>query len=193
MSTSHRPGLAQETPSRGPGEPKGWPLAWGLLCCPLAKPSPWLPTQGWAMVTPARGPDGHPFDPLTAVEGLAPANPFGQGGGDGGFRMAGKQRTLPRGAPWDERALALARRLIPDLPQWLNPPTSEKHWMMLWASIGQELAEKEPEFAWGRGRKIGSKSRVQQAIVTPGAIRKRRSRGLIGGQLPSHHNGAKQC
>jgi hypothetical protein len=77
---------------------------------------------------------------------------------------------------WDERTLALARRLIPDLPPWLDPPKSDKHWMMLWASIGQELAEKEPEFAWGKGRRPGSKSSRLATNITPAGIRKRRSR-----------------
>jgi hypothetical protein len=86
------------------------------------------------------------------------------------------RQTLPRGAPYDERALALAKRLIPDLPPWLNPPASEKRWMILWAAIGMELAEKEPEFGWGPGRRPGSKSAFQQKIVTPAAVRQRRSR-----------------
>ena len=95
-----------------------------------------------------------------------------------------KQRTLPRGTPWDVRALALAKRLIPDLPPWLDPPTTDKHWMMLWACLGQELVEKEPEFLWGRGRRLNSKSRVQQTVVTSGAVRMRRRRAKkIDGQL----------
>jgi hypothetical protein len=99
--------------------------------------------------------------------------------------MTAKQRTLPRGTPWDDRALVLAKRLIPDLPPWLDPPTSQHSWMTLWAAIGQELAEKEPEFAWGRGRRPGSKSKAQQKVVTSGAIRVRRHRARkIEGQLP---------
>jgi hypothetical protein len=69
--------------------------------------------------------------------------------------------------------------LIPDLPPWLNPPTSKEHWMMLWASIGQELAEKEPEFSWGPGRRPGSKSqkpRLLAQTVSDAAKRKRRER-----------------
>jgi hypothetical protein len=57
---------------------------------------------------------------------------------------------------WDDRALVLAKRLIPDLPSWLDPPTTDRHRMMLWACIGQGLAEKEREFGWGGGRREGS-------------------------------------
>jgi hypothetical protein len=70
--------------------------------------------------------------------------------------------------------LALAKRLIPDLP--LNPPTSEKHWMMLWAAIGMELAESEREFGWGPGRRPGSKNKQLALSPTSDAARKRRQR-----------------
>jgi hypothetical protein len=48
----------------------------------------------------------------------------------------------------------------------------------LWAEIGMFLAEeKEPEFQWGPGRRPGSKSSFPQPkVVTPAAIRQRRSR-----------------
>jgi len=70
--------------------------------------------------------------------------------------MKAKKCALPRGTLYDDRALALTQRLIQDLPHWLNPPASEKQWMILWAAIGMELAEKEPEFGWGPGRRPGS-------------------------------------
>ena len=85
--------------------------------------------------------------------------------------MKATKRALLRGTPYDERALALARRLIPELPLWLNPPRSEKHWIMLWACIGQELAEAQPEFGWGRGRRPKS-----DAELSKDARRKRRQR-----------------
>jgi hypothetical protein len=93
------------------------------------------------------------------------------------------KHTLAPGTPYDERALVLAKRLIGDLPSWLNPPTSEKRWMILWAVIGMELAEKEPEFGWGPGRRLGSKSTFQQKVVTPAAIRQRRSRATRSSKL----------
>jgi hypothetical protein len=67
-----------------------------------------------------------------------------------GAVMRKKQSTLPRGVSWDERALALGRRL------GFPPPTSPTEWIRLWALIGMELAEEQPEFAWGRGRRPGS-------------------------------------
>jgi hypothetical protein len=84
------------------------------------------------------------------------------------------KHTLPRGTPYDERAVILARRLIADLPSSLNPPTSEKQWMILWASIGQELAEKEPEFLWGPGRRPSNRS--YSLSPNKDAIRQRRHR-----------------
>jgi hypothetical protein len=91
-----------------------------------------------------------------------------------------KQRTLPRGTSWDDRALVLAKRLIPDLPAWLDPPKSDKHRMMLWAVIGQELAEKEPEFAWGPGRRPGSRNKllIDASLITEEGRKKRRKRGV---------------
>ena len=81
----------------------------------------------------------------------------------------------PIGTPRDDRAITLAKRLIPDLPSWLNPPASEKHWMMLWAAIGEELAEKEPEFRFPLGRPPGSRNKQPMPYVklTPDAKRKR--------------------
>jgi hypothetical protein len=87
------------------------------------------------------------------------------------------RRTLPRGTPWDDRAVVLAQRLLFPLPSWLNPPRTEEHWMMLWAAIGQELAVQEPEFGWGKGRKPGSRNRkLQTANLEPSTIRVRRFR-----------------
>jgi hypothetical protein len=91
--------------------------------------------------------------------------------------------SLPRGRPYDDRALALAKRLIPDLPSWLNPPTSEKRWMILWAAIGMELAEKESEFGWGPGRRPGSKNKQLALSPLPDALRKRRQRQRGGLRL----------
>jgi hypothetical protein len=88
--------------------------------------------------------------------------------------MTTKGRTLPRGTPWDDRAPVLAKRLIPDLPSWLDPPTSEKQWMMLWAAIGMELAEKEPEFGWGPGRHLGSVNKEPLAYTENAQTRYKR-------------------
>ena len=48
-----------------------------------------------------------------------------------------KQRTLPRARLGRSQLSALAKRLIPDLPPWLDPPTTDKHWMMLRACLGR--------------------------------------------------------
>jgi hypothetical protein len=80
------------------------------------------------------------------------------------------------GLSWDERAVVLAKRLIPDLPSWLDSPKTEKHWIMLWACIGQELAEKEPEFTWGRGRHLGSLNKKLPTTTNPQTLYKRRYR-----------------
>ena len=77
---------------------------------------------------------------------------------------------------WDDRAVVLAKRLIPDLPSWLNPPTTEKRWMMLWACISQELAEKEREFGWGPGRHEGSVNKKLAETDNPQTLYKRRVR-----------------
>jgi hypothetical protein len=113
--------------------------------------------------------------------------------------MQSKKRTLPRGTDYNERAIALAQRLGIDIPAqpltnaqfgllWLEigkvllpfeqpePATLQQ----LWAEIGMFLAEeKEPEFAWGRGRRPGSKARKPRElveIVSADAKRKRRQR-----------------
>src|SRR5262245_60652337 len=105
------------------------------------------------------------------------------------------KRTLPRGTPYDERAMALAKRLGVNIPPL---PLTNAQWVTLWAEIGRKLLpferpepatlkqlwaeigmflaeEKEPEFRWGKGRRPGSKSSVP-ASDHPDAIRKRRSR-----------------
>jgi hypothetical protein len=113
--------------------------------------------------------------------------------------MNSKKRTLPRGTAYEKRALALAERLginVPPQPltnaQWVivwaqigkallpieapEPPTLQA----LWADVGMYLAEQnEPEFQWGPGRKLGSKSRKPRVLavyVSGAAIRKRRER-----------------
>jgi hypothetical protein len=81
------------------------------------------------------------------------------------------------GLGWDGRAVVLAKRLIPDdPPSWLDPPKTEKHWIMLWACIGQELAEKEPEFTWGRGRHPGSRNKKLAPTTNAGTLYKRKAR-----------------
>jgi len=95
------------------------------------------------------------------------------------------KRTLPRSADYDSRAIALARRL------GFNPPPqplSDDQWEGLFAYIGVALAEKEPEFQWGQGRRPGSKNKQQNpvAMVTKQALKRRRRReprliDLIGG------------
>jgi hypothetical protein len=107
--------------------------------------------------------------------------------------MKSSKRTLRRGMPYDERAIALARRLGIEIP--LNPlmlwveigkallptePPKPATLNQLWADIGMYLAElREPEFQWGRGRRPGSKSRKPRTLVdavSQAAIRQRRSR-----------------
>ena len=109
------------------------------------------------------------------------------------------KRTLPRGATYEDRALALAKRLNIDTPA---QPLTNAQWTELWASIGKVLltieppepvtlktlwadvgiflAElREPEFQWGPGRRPGSKARKRRILVpnvTQEAIRQRRSR-----------------
>ena len=94
--------------------------------------------------------------------------------------MKSTKRTLPRGTPYDERAIALAIRL-----RLIDPPTrplsdiTEEGWKQLWFAIGMELAEKEPEFKFGRGRRPGSKSRKPRVLVSTvsdAAKRQRRHR-----------------
>jgi hypothetical protein len=81
--------------------------------------------------------------------------------------------NLPKSATYEERLIALAKRLGYKVPA---QPLTDTHWITLWAWIGTELAQKEPEFSWGRGRRLGSKSRALSPSVTPAAIRKRRQR-----------------
>jgi hypothetical protein len=122
-------------------------------------------------------------------------------GADGGPVMTAKQRTLPRGTPYDERAIALARRLgisIPPLPLnheqcvtlWVEigkallpfEPPEPSTLRQLWAEVGMFLAEaKEPEFAWGRGRRPGCKNKVLAAEgdLTPSGRWRRRSRSTL--------------
>jgi hypothetical protein len=113
--------------------------------------------------------------------------------------MTAKQRTLPRGTPYHQRAIALAKRrgiAIPPLPlnddQWITlwveigkallpfEPPEPASLRQLWAEVGMFLAEqKEPEFVWGKGRRPGSKSRKPRTLVSgvsAAAIRQRRSR-----------------
>jgi hypothetical protein len=90
--------------------------------------------------------------------------------------MTAKGRTLPRGTSWDDRAWVLAKRLIPDLPPRLDPPKSQHSWMALWAAIGMELAEKEPEFGWGPGRHEGSVNKKLAETKDPQVRYKRQYR-----------------
>jgi hypothetical protein len=77
---------------------------------------------------------------------------------------------------FNDRALALAKRLIPDLPPRFDPPKSEHSWMTLWAAIGQELAMKEPEFGWGGGRHAGSMNKKLADTKDKQVLYKRRIR-----------------
>jgi hypothetical protein len=113
--------------------------------------------------------------------------------------MKSTKRTLLRGTAYEQRAIALAKRLGIEIPrqpltnaQWLKvwveigkallpiaPPKPETL-NQLWADIGMYLAElREPEFQWGPGRRPGSKSNKPRVLV-PGvskaALRQRRSR-----------------
>jgi len=106
---------------------------------------------------------------------------------------------IPRTATYEERAIALAKRLGIDIPrepltdaQWLTlwvgigkmllriEPPAPRTLQTLWADIGMYLAElSEPEFQWGPGRRPGSKSRKPRTLVhavSQAAIRQRRSR-----------------
>jgi hypothetical protein len=113
--------------------------------------------------------------------------------------MKSTKRTLPRGTVYEQRAIALAKRLGIETPrqpltnaEWLKvwveigkallptePPKPETL-NQLWAEIGMYLAElREPEFQWGPGRRPGSKSRKPRVLVpnvTKAAIRQRRAR-----------------
>ena len=107
--------------------------------------------------------------------------------------MKSSKRTLRRGTPYDERAIALAKRLGIEIPLnplmlWVEigkallPTQSPKPATLnqLWADVGMYLAElHEPEFQWGPGRRPGSKSKKPRILV-PGvskaALRQRLSR-----------------
>jgi hypothetical protein len=52
---------------------------------------------------------------------------------------------------------------------------------LLWAAIGRKLAEKEPEFSRGPGRKKGGKNQTP-LINTPEEIARRRSRAKLARQ-----------
>jgi hypothetical protein len=110
--------------------------------------------------------------------------------------MKSVKRTLPRSMAYEQRAIALARRLgieVPPQPltnaQWLTvwaeigkvllpiEPPEPRTLQTLWADVGMYLAElNEPEFQWGPGRRPGSKTSFEQKVVTAAAIRQRRSR-----------------
>ena len=114
--------------------------------------------------------------------------------------MKSSKRTLRRGMPYDERAIALAKaawelkflgnrsrmrngyRCGSEIGKALLPtePPKPATLNQLWADIGMYLAElREPEFQWGPGRRPGSKSRKRRTLVdavSPAAIRQRRSR-----------------
>jgi hypothetical protein len=68
--------------------------------------------------------------------------------------MARKRKTAKQQLKTpEERAIAIAIRL-----GLIDGPTqrlSGTQWIRLWAMIGMELAEKEPEFSRGRGRPPG--------------------------------------
>ena len=96
--------------------------------------------------------------------------------------MKSPKRWLPRGTEYNERAIALAKQLEIDIPPqpltnaqfvslWAEigkvllpfEPPEPVTLQQLWAEIGMFLAEeKEPEFAWGRGRRPGSKYKFPQ-------------------------------
>jgi hypothetical protein len=116
---------------------------------------------------------------------------------DGGGYEAGRTRSrVPRNSTYNERAIALAKRLRIDVPPqplteaqefslWVKigkrllpieapePPTLRA----LWADIGMHVAERdEPEFQWGPGRRPGSKNKQLAPAMTKDAQRKRRQR-----------------
>lgn len=97
--------------------------------------------------------------------------------------MKKRPRTLPRGTSYDERAIALAKRLRIEIPP---QPLTGAQWVTLWAEIGKALfpleppepvtlrqlwadigmhraEEREPEFQWGRGRQQGSMNKQHKA------------------------------
>jgi len=113
--------------------------------------------------------------------------------------MKSPKRTLPRGTAHERRAISLATRLGINVPpqlltdaQWTTlwaeigkillrtEPPEPLTLKTLWADVGMYLAElREPEFQWGPGRRLGSKSSKPRVLV-PGvgkaALRQRRSR-----------------
>ncbi len=54
-----------------------------------------------------------------------------------------------------------------------DPPENP---VRMWAEIGMELAEQQPEFRKGRGRPTGSKTRSLNASPSEDALRKRKRR-----------------
>ncbi|MGO9329588.1 MAG: hypothetical protein ACLQJ0_15880 [Steroidobacteraceae bacterium] len=108
------------------------------------------------------------------------------------------KRTLPRGTAYEERAIALAKRLGIDTPQqpftdaqWLTlwagigkvllriEPPEPRTLKTLWADVGMYLAEiSEPEFEWGPGRRPGSRNKQLAPAdrLTPAGLHKRRQR-----------------
>ena len=105
------------------------------------------------------------------------------------------KRTLPRGTDYIERAFALAKQLGIEIPPqpltnaqlvslWAEigkallpfEPPEPATLQQLWAEIGMFLAEeREPEFAWGRGRRLGSKNK-QLAPASNETLRQRKHR-----------------
>ena len=113
--------------------------------------------------------------------------------------MKSTKRTLRRGTAYEQRAVALAKRLGIEMPrqpltdaQWLQvwvqigkallptEPPRPQTLNQLWADVGMFLAElREPEFQWGPGRRPGSKSKKPRVLVpsvSKAALRQRRSR-----------------
>jgi hypothetical protein len=80
---------------------------------------------------------------------------------------------------WDERGIRLARRLGFEPP----PSPSATQLIRMWALIGMELAEKEPEFGWGGGRRIGSANKKLAHTDNPKTLYKRKKRAA--GRKPS--------
>lgn len=112
------------------------------------------------------------------------------------MKLSSAPPPITRNSTYDERAIALARRLGIDIP---SPPLTGAQWQALWAGIGKvllrieppepltlqalwadvgmHLAERsEPEFQWGAGRRLGSKNKQVAPVVTKEAQRKRRQR-----------------
>jgi hypothetical protein len=87
---------------------------------------------------------------------------------------------IPVGTSFDRRGILLAERLgyrkvTPSSTVWSEHPTA-RHMILMWAWIGGELAEKEPEFRWGQGRRKGSKAKQLNPKPSKDAARQRRRR-----------------